>query len=130
MPIFEGHALPHAIMRLDLAGRDITDYLMTLMAERGYFFLPQDRQLVEDVKEKLTFVALDFDQEMKTSAESSASERSYELPDGNVITLGNERFRCAEILFQSSFIGKELPGVHDCAFQTIMKCDADIQSDL
>ncbi|KAJ1424409.1 actin A, partial [Ochromonadaceae sp. CCMP2298] len=91
VPIYEGYALPHAIMRLDLAGRDLTS---------------------------------------KTASESSALEKSYELPDGNVIVIGNERFRCAEVLFQPSLIGKEASGIHDCTFQTIMKCDVDIRKDL
>jgi len=125
VPVYEGYSLSHAIHRTDLAGRGISDYLAKCLTEKGIHV--DDADMINDIKKKLTYISLDFDGDMYFAASSSTLEKSYELPDGQVITLDNERFRCPEALFQPSFLGMESAGIHEITYNSIMNCNTDIR---
>jgi actin-related protein len=113
VPIYEGFSIPHAVQRISLAGRDLTGFMAKLLTERGYNFVSTaELEIVRDIKEKVCYVALDYEAAMKQSYDSSSMEKTYELPDGKVITIGNARFRCPEYLFKPlEMNGKEFNSI-------------------
>ena len=111
VPVFEGFSMPHAIKRVDLAGRDVTDHLQLLMRKSGVHYLhtSAEKEIVRTVKEKCCYLALNPAKEEKDHA---GSWEEFRLPDGRVIQLGTERFLAPEILFNPEMIGLEYDGVH------------------
>ena len=130
VPVWEGIRLPHAVQRADVGGRALNGYMAKILTERG-ISLPSSsgEEIVRELKEKLGFVSEDFEKDMEAAAKSSGIEKSYVLPDGNVLTVGDERFRCAEALFQPSLLGVETPGIHKMLYDGIMRNDIDLRRD-
>ncbi|XP_074192996.1 actin-5 [Rhinolophus sinicus] len=112
VPITDGCPLHQSTMKMDMAGQDITLYLLQRLSERGHSFTGTgDREYIRDMKEKCCYVALDFDKEEK-EAQSPPPPQKYLLPDGREIDLGPERFFCPEVLFQADLMGEQWGGQH------------------
>jgi actin, other eukaryote len=128
-PVFEGVVLPNAVTKVDFAGTDLTNYLTKILKQRGYSASTiAEREMFRHLKEKFCFVALDFEQEIEIfSRSNSVSTKTYELPDGQVISIENERFRCPEALFQPNVLGVDIDGLHIQIHNSLMKCDVDIR---
>lgn len=78
MPVYDGFALPHLTRRLDVAGRDVTRYLIKLLLMRGYAFeRTADFETVRDIKEKLSFMSYDLDLDKKLADETTVLVENY-----------------------------------------------------
>ncbi|XP_074267945.1 actin-11-like [Silene latifolia] len=131
VPIYEGYTLQHAMARLSMAGCDITDYLKKILTEKGCSVTTNiGRKIARDIKEKMSYISLDFNHEVETVNTSSSVKQRYEMPDGQVITVGSERFICSEALFKPSIIGLDALGIHEAVHYAMMKCDIDIREDM
>ena len=124
--IYEGFALHHALLCLD--GRDLTEYLMKNLTEQGVSFTASaESEIAREVREKLRYFGADYDTELESTAETN-KEKTHELSDVHNTTVGTERLRCAEVLFQPSFIGEEACGINDTS--SLTKCDVDTRKKL
>lgn len=130
VPVYDGFALPHLTRRLDIAGRDITRYLIKLLLLRGYAFnASADFETVRIMKEKLCYVGYDIENEQKLANETTTLVEKYTLPDGREIKVGGERFGAPEALFQPHLINVEGAGVAELLFNCIQAADIDTRPD-
>lgn len=131
VPVFDGFSMKHAVKRMNLAGRELTTYFGDILNEAGISLTSTaEFDIVKDIKEKKCYVALDFDEEMKAFESDKSKEVTYELPDGTVITFGNQQIRGPEVLFKPQLIGKDFPGMHQQVYNCIQQCDIDVRRDL
>lgn len=120
VPIYEGYAIPHAIIRLDIGKRDLADYLVQIMQENKGPTI--NKEVAYNIINKNLYIPKDFEAEMQ-KPESEVSQSV----DGQNFDVGNERFRTTEVLFQPPFIGMNSAGIHETTYNSIMKCDVDIR---
>ena len=154
VPVFEGFAMPSSIRRIDIAGRDVTEYMQLLLRKSGYVFhTSAEKEVVRMMKEKVGFVALDPKKEekewMQMGGRGEGKVVEYTLPDGqkmkvwrSVISethsisgsdekqVGAERWKAPELLFDPEIIGSEYPGIHQIVVDAINRTDMDLRKDL
>ena len=122
-PIYEGFEFPHAVKKVEIAGQDLTDFLLDIS--------DQQEDIARLAKEKVCYVALDFEAEVAKDVETI--ETKYELPDGKSLTVGQNRFKCPEALFKPSLLAdftEDNSAIHKTVFNSIMECGMDIRRDL
>lgn len=127
VPIYEGFALPHSVMRNDIAGREITKYLKLLLRKEGFNFnTTAEFEIIKNIKERACFLSNNPVKEETSQPEKLA----YQLPDGQIIELGSSRYRATELLFRPDLIGDESEGIHEILANSIIKSDMDLRKNL
>jgi len=130
VPVYQGFAMPHLTRRLDVAGRDVTRYLIRLLLLRGYAFnRTADFETVRQIKEKLCYVGHDLELEQRLANETTVLVEQYTLPDGRVIKIGGERFQAPEVLFEPHLLDVEGVGMAEQIFLCINKADVDTRAE-
>lgn len=128
VPIYEGFAIPSAIRRIDVGGRDITTFLQLMLRKEGYIFnTSSEMEIVKQIKEKCCYVSINPQKEDKTALMKPIE---YLLPDGKVIKIGNERFKASELLFNPELNGIEYKGVQQIVIDSINNTDIDLRASL
>ncbi|OXA38566.1 Actin-related protein 1 [Folsomia candida] len=124
VPIYEGFALPHSIMRVDLAGRDVTRYLRFLLRKEGINFRTSSEfEIVRTIKERECYLSANPSKD----SDPDADKRIYKLPDGSQLDIGQARFRAPEVLFRPDLIGEECEAMHEVLLFSIQKSDTDLR---
>ncbi|XP_048208260.1 beta-centractin isoform X2 [Perognathus longimembris pacificus] len=127
VPIYEGFAMPHSIMRVDIAGRDVSRYLRLLLRKEGAdFHTSAEFEVIRTIKERACYLSINPQKDEALETEKV----QYTLPDGGTLDVGPARFRAPELLFQPDLIGDESEGLHEVLAFAIHKSDMDLRRTL
>ncbi|GAA99365.1 uncharacterized protein L969DRAFT_93826 [Mixia osmundae IAM 14324] len=131
VPVYDGFALPHLTKRLDVAGRDVTRYLIKLLLMKGYAFnRTADFETVRQIKERFCYVSYDLALDKRLAEETTVLVETYTLPDGRTIKISSERYEAPECMFQPHLVDVEQPGVAELVFDTVQAAPVDVRTEL
>jgi len=132
VPVFEGFTISHGVEKMEIAGRVLTDYLQKLLLEAGESFTSSaELEIVRDIKEKLCYVAQNYEDEKAAAAKGSEHDKTFTLPDKRVITVpASVRMSAPELLFQPSLNGKTCKSAPELAWASVQASDVDLRKDL
>jgi len=132
IPVFEGFSIPHAVEKMEIAGRVLTNWMQKLLLGTGESFTSSaELEIVKDIKEKLAYVAQDYEVEHAEAEKSSEKDQQYTLPDKRVITVpATVRMSCPELLFKPDKDGKNCKSLHELTCSSINLSDIDVRKDL
>lgn len=128
VPVFEAYSLRHAIIDNKLGGKDVTEYMETLLKEVGGTPGPESMpgQVAKHIKEKHAYISGDYQEDLKMFDHGEGRKTEYTLPDGKTIHLGSQLFRAPEILFKPGLIKRDVPSVQVACYNSVQKCDIDM----
>lgn len=132
IPVYEGYCIPHAIEKMEIAGRVLTDWMQKLLLGIGESFTSSaELEIVRDIKEKTAYVAQEYEEEHATAQNSSEKDMQFTLPDKRVITIpGSVRMGCPELLFKPDLNGKSCKSIQHLCNASIVASDIDVRKDL
>ena len=131
-PVFEGFTIPHAVEKIDIAGRVLTDYMQNLLQETGLSLTSSaEMEIVRDILEKLCFVAENYEAQDKAAQKSSDEDKTYVMPCKSVITIpAHVRITCPELLFKPQLNYKSCKSIQEIIWKSIQASDVCVRNDL
>ncbi len=128
LPIFDSMIVTTGGNRINFGGKEVTDHFSRILFEKGYCFTgPADRFTVQRMKEELCIVSGDYSADL---AKAEEELEDFELPDGQMIGVGKERFRASEILFNPGILHSELPSLAEFVSTSVKACGIDVRPHL
>ncbi|KAK2440287.1 actin-related protein [Trifolium repens] len=121
-PVIEGAVNHIASRRFEFGGTDLTNFLAQELGKSNPL-VNISMSDVEKIKQQYSCCAEDDLAYQKT--EDSCPVETHTLPDGQVITIGRERYTVGEALFQPSLLGLESHGIVEQLVRTISTVTSD-----